>query len=74
MPEAVGHFAAVAGANGKIYAIGGRDTALHSYTDAVQVYDPSLNTWTLAAPLPAARGDLAAATGSDGTIYAIGAG
>jgi N-acetylneuraminic acid mutarotase len=72
MPTATWDLAAAA-VNGKIYAIGG----LFSYNlvandvNIVEVYDPSTNTWTTAAPMPTARHFLTAAA-VNGKIYAIG--
>ena len=58
--------------NGKIYAIGGYDTA---YLTRVEVYDPASNTWTTGTPLPSPRasgmagainGKIYVAAGADG--------
>jgi len=56
--------------NGKVYAIGGTVVAVGAVA-TVEVYDPSANTWSTAAPMPTARSNLAAAV-VNGKIYAIG--
>jgi hypothetical protein len=66
--------AAVTGADGLIYAIGGED-ASGSPLDTVEVFDPSQPAlgWTFAATkLPADFVTAAAAVGPDGLIYVIG--
>jgi len=70
MPTERRGLAAAAGADGRIYAIGGSNDAYPVST--VEVYTPSTNTWTEVASLLTARYDLAAAAGADGRIYAIG--
>ena len=63
--------------NGKIYymggcfGVGGCDTQGY-LEDAVQVYDPDTQSWSLGAPMPVTRGNFAAVLGPDGRIYAIG--
>src|SRR6266481_2897866 len=52
MPVATAGSAAIRGADGKFYVIGG--TASGVVTNLVQVYDPASDTWQLATPLPAA--------------------
>ena len=52
----------------KIYIMGGENEGIISTVD---VYDPSLDTWTTAASLPTARRLLGAAV-VDNTIYAVG--
>ncbi|HSR70210.1 MAG TPA: kelch repeat-containing protein [Acidobacteriota bacterium] len=54
---------------GRLYAIGGRDT-VNSRTD-VTVYDPVQNQWSQAAPLPLGLDHLAAAV-VEGKIYVAG--
>lgn len=76
MPTARADLAAVTGADGKIYAIGGWNVR-NSFNDpvaldTVEAYDPVANTWTARAPMPTARYWLSAALGSDGKIYAYG--
>jgi len=70
MPTARWGLAAVAGADGRIYAIGGNDGASELAT--VEVYAPSTDTWTTVASMPTARSRLAAVAGEDGRIYAVG--
>jgi N-acetylneuraminic acid mutarotase len=84
MPTPREQLAAVAGRDGRIYAIGGQSPN-HSQEDIVEAYNPSNNTWvcsqgdsapgcssTSLAPMPTGRFALTAAVGSDGRIYAIG--
>jgi hypothetical protein len=61
---------AAASANGRIYAIGGRDNN-NVILNTLDVYDPSTNSWSIAAPMPTARQDLAAAS-LNGKIYVMG--
>jgi N-acetylneuraminic acid mutarotase len=63
--------AVVAGADGRIYAIGGTDDNFIPY-NTVEAYDPTNNSWTRVASLPSARVQLAATLGADGRIYALG--
>ncbi|HLE96500.1 MAG TPA: kelch repeat-containing protein [Candidatus Thermoplasmatota archaeon] len=58
-------------ADGKVFAIGGRDLTLDTNTGRVDVYDPASNTWSEGPPMPTPRGGLgAAAVGA--RIVAIG--
>jgi N-acetylneuraminic acid mutarotase len=61
---------ATATVNGKIYAIGGYDSA-SSILSAVEEYDPVTNQWTGKAPMPTPRAQLTTAE-IGGHIYAIG--
>jgi N-acetylneuraminic acid mutarotase len=63
----------VAGADGRIYAIGG------FYTDNpyrplnhVDAYDPTTDAWVAVSPLPTPRAGVATALGPNGLIYAFG--
>ncbi len=69
MPTARSGLAAVWGADGRLYAIGGYADA--GRTDVVEAYDPSVGGWTNVAPMPTARSGLAAVLGQDDRIYAI---
>jgi N-acetylneuraminic acid mutarotase len=69
MPSPRSSLAVAAGADGRIYAIGG-DNAGPLAT--VEVYDPATNSWSTAAPMPIPRENLAVTAGPDGHIYAIG--
>ena len=74
MPTARSRLAAVAGPDGKIYAIGGSTTStldLTGYSSVVEVYDPTTNSWSTAAPMNTPRVGLAAAA-SGGKIYVFG--
>ena len=55
--------------NGKIHAIGGRDPERNTVASH-EIYDPSNNSWTMAAPLPLARDHLGAVVG--GRIHVFG--
>ena len=55
MPRARDHFHAVV-ADGKLYAIGGRDSELGRELAATDVYDFATGTWSSAAPIPTPRG------------------
>lgn len=70
MPTARAQLAAVVGADGKIYAIGG--SVGGNASGAVEVYDPGTDSWTTRAPMPTPRYGLATVLGSDDRIYAIG--
>jgi N-acetylneuraminic acid mutarotase len=73
MPTARGYVAAVAGSNGKIYAIGGSTgEQLQDFVNTVEEYDPVSDSWAARAPMPTTRRFLSATLGSDGRIYAIG--
>ncbi len=85
MPNPRFLLAAAAGADGRIYAIGGRDNR-GNFLNTVEAYTPATNTWTPTCqsgteptadkpcirPMPTPRSALAAAAGPDGKIYAIG--
>ena len=61
---------AVAGVDGRIYAIGGYNNQGDLTT--VEAYNTSTNTWSTVRPsLPTARSALGGAEGLDGRIYAI---
>src|SRR5262249_36848600 len=63
--------AAVAGTDGRIYAVGGSDASGGIY-NTVYAYTPSSNTWAQVASMPTGgRVGLAAAAGADGRIYAL---
>ena len=74
MPTGRTRLAAVAGPDGKIYAIGGSTTSTldqTGYSSVVEVYTPATDSWTTAAPMNTPRVGLAAAV-SGGKIYAFG--
>jgi N-acetylneuraminic acid mutarotase len=62
---------AVAAANGLLYAIGGFNSA-GTAVKSVVAFNPSTNTWSTKAPLPAARQGFTAAAAIGGTIYLAG--
>jgi hypothetical protein len=64
MPIATADSAAIKGADGKYYVIGG--TAGGVVTNQVQVYDPGSNSWFPATPLPSA------VTGAGGAVDTLG--
>jgi N-acetylneuraminic acid mutarotase len=60
----------VAGANGKIYAIGGQDEA--GLLATVEEYDPISDTWTQKGDMPVPNRGFASVSASNGKIYVIG--
>ncbi len=60
---------AAVGYNGKIYRFGGYTNT--GTTNAVEVYDPSTDSWAYLAPMPTSRANLTAAE-AGGIIYVIG--
>ncbi len=71
LPVARSHLSAVLGMDGRIYAMGGRNSTSLFLRD-VTVYDSSTDFWRPVAPLPTGRYNLAAAVAIDGRIYALG--
>jgi len=61
-----------AGADGRIYAIGGCGGGVYNVLNVVEAYSPKSNRWETLAPLPSRRCLVDATTGADGRIYAIG--
>jgi len=70
MPVATAGSAAIKGADGKFYVIGG--TADGVVTNLVQVYDPASNSWQLSTPLPAAVTATAGAADAFGHLVVLG--
>jgi hypothetical protein len=70
MPTARDGAAAVAGTDGRIYVIGGRDNS--GSLKSVEAYDVATNKWSSVAPMSTPRDGLAAVIGADGQLYAIG--
>ena len=65
---------AVGVVNGILYAVGGRvnhEDGRWEYLPTVEAYDPSTNSWTTKAPMPAPRGYLSVGV-VDGILYALG--
>ena len=80
MPTARFGLAVAVGADGNIYAVGGRNNP-NSTLNTLEAYIPTVGlrlrpgpgVWTdPLAPMPTARSGLAAAAGRDGRIYALG--
>lgn len=68
------HHPAAAVVAGRLVVVGGyRGPGLGGATDAVQVYDPTADAWSLAAPMPGARGGLAAVAFDDRLVAVGGA-
>jgi hypothetical protein len=59
-----------AGADGRVYTVGGRAAGQGNF-DAAEVFDPATSRWVSLPPLPTARGGLAAAT-ANGFVVAVG--
>jgi uncharacterized repeat protein (TIGR01451 family) len=57
-------------ANGKLYAVGGRNGS--SYLNSVEEYDPVANTWTARAPMLTPREAPGLALAANGKLYAVG--
>lgn len=72
LPDGVAGAAGATGPDGRVYIIGGRDSA-GNVTGAVQVYTPKDDRWA-AGPTssPSTRAGHAAATGGDGRVYVLG--
>ena len=70
LPGGARSFLAAVNLNGKIYAIGGVDTS-GQYSDRVDIYDSSTDTWSSGTALPAARSNMAAEA-INGKIYLAG--
>jgi len=71
MPTARYGLAAAPGADGRIYAIGGRHDSDNKLA-TVEAYTPTTNSWVAVAPMSTARSWPAAAAGADGRIYVFG--
>ncbi len=70
LPVAVAGSAATLGPDGRIYVVGG--TAGGVATDAVQVYNPAANAWTLSTPLPEPLNAAAAGVDTLGRLIVMG--
>ena len=70
MPTPRRWLAATAGADGRIYALGGFQNS--GLLATVEAYTPSTDTWATLASMSTSREWPAAATGADGRIYAVG--
>lgn len=63
-----------AGVDGKVYAIGGRDSGIEAHVAHVDVYDPVDDAWSPGPPMPTSRGGMAAAVVSHFVFVAGGEG
>lgn len=77
MPHKRFLFAAVVGADDKIYVFGGGDvydknTKSRKIYDTTEVYDPKTDTWSYRAPMPERRFAHAGVLAADGKIYILG--
>jgi N-acetylneuraminic acid mutarotase len=61
--------AATAGADGRIFAVGGHNGRA---LNLLEIYDPARDQWTTGAPMLTPRYEMGVALGGDGRIYAIG--
>jgi N-acetylneuraminic acid mutarotase len=59
---------------GKLYAVGGRSTAIGSHVTRVDVFDPATSKWTPRAPMPTSRGGAACAVVNGHVVVAGGEG
>jgi len=64
-------FGATVGGDGRIYAVGGRDTYLTN-TATAERFDENTGEWTYIASLPYAARGIRMTTDADGRVYAIG--
>jgi N-acetylneuraminic acid mutarotase len=62
----------VAAPGGRIFVISGNRAYDGGMTNAVRVYDPKRDTWSLGQPIPTPRSSPGAALGPDGEIYVLG--
>jgi N-acetylneuraminic acid mutarotase len=74
LPSDSNPFAAVAGADGRIYAFGGVNlySAQEPANNLVYAYSPAANSWATVSNLPTPRDSAAATLAADGRIYVIG--
>lgn len=73
MPTPRTELAAVAGPDGRIYALGGRNNAAEGggALRAAEAYSPATGAWSELAPLPVPMVSPGAAVGPDGRVYAF---
>lgn len=72
LPTPRSSFGAALGADGKIYALGGRGSTVTTPLDTAEVFDVATGTWASLAPLPTRRRWNTAAATLDGRVLAIG--
>jgi N-acetylneuraminic acid mutarotase len=83
LPTPRAWLAAATAPDGRVYTFGGQLIAFQSAPDggllatynpsaAVEIYDPSANTWSTGPSMPTARWALAAVLGPDGAFYVMG--
>src|SRR5205814_1509748 len=70
MPQSRADHAAVALRDGRVLVAGGENGSFIYRTAAI--YDPSMDTWTQAAPMPRVRTQFLMTALPDGTVLAIG--
>jgi N-acetylneuraminic acid mutarotase len=70
MPTPRDHLAA-AELDGLVYVLGGRSPAIGLAGTTHEVYDPTTNTWSIAAPVPTGRSGIGAAV-LQGRIFVLG--
>lgn len=66
-------FLAAAAIDGKLYVVGGcvNQTCSFPATNALEVYNPATDTWTVKTPMPTPRSGMGAAA-IDGKLYVVG--
>jgi N-acetylneuraminic acid mutarotase len=69
MPTGRRNVRLAAGANGRLYALGGYNGSILA---TVEEYDPATDSWRARAPMPTARATFGAATAPNGRIYVVG--
>lgn len=63
-------YLAAAASPGRLHCLGGLGAS--GVLNTHEIYDPVMDSWGMAAPLPTARLSLAAVTGSNGLVYVLG--
>jgi len=71
MPTGRYGLALAAASNGKLYAVGGRNS-VNSYLSTVEEYDPASDSWASRASMSTALTSLGLAGASNGKLYAVG--
>jgi hypothetical protein len=68
--HATDHALPTLGLDGRIYSISGE--AVSGFTNVNEVFDPTLNLWSKASPVPTPRSAASAVTSLDGRIFLLG--